>query len=418
MIYKINGDRLIDNLFNLGKIGMNKNGGIDRDLGSQADYDARQWILKYWKDQIGLDPEIDAIANLWMRCDGIKNGLLPLIVGSHHDAVPDGGKYDGAMGVLIATEIMQTVKEQNIQFRHPLEVISFTGEEPNKFNVSTLGSKVISGRLVKEDLLKAKNRETGESLKDAIHRLGGNVDDVENARIFPRNIAAFIEPHNELGRHLESEGLKLSSVSYITGIYREEIIIYGEANHAGTTMMQDRKDALLGAAELALEIEKIAKKYNNPEVVATVGYIKAQPNEANIVPGEVKMLLDVRTCSNQIQEEIISNISQAVLRIENERAVRMKRESILNQECRKLDDIVTKAIDEGIKNLKEPQRQIVSMAGHDAANMGMITKSGMIFVQSVGGKGHCRQEFSRNEDIIKAANATLFALIKLDKELD
>ena len=304
---EINIDRLMTNLFEMAKIGMNEKGGIDRALGSQADYETRQWLLSYWEKNFKLHPFVDPIANMWVKRKG-REPLLPIVIGSHHDAVPDGGKYDGAMGVLIATEIMQRIVEDDIPLRHPVWIISFTGEEPNPFNLSTLGSKVISGRLKKEDLVNCKNRETGESLKDAIAKLGGNFERLDEARIEKGTIAAFLEPHNELGRHLEAEDLSVGSVSCITGIYREEITVLGEANHAGTTMMQDRKDALLALSEIALEIEEAAIEFENPDVVATMGYVKIIPNEASIIPGQAKAIIDIRTCERNIQDQILEKI--------------------------------------------------------------------------------------------------------------
>ena len=130
MGYEINGARLMHNLFTMAKFGQNEGGGIDRSLGSQADYDTREWLKSYWQEHLQVNPETDAIANLWVKYSGIEN-KKPLVIGSHHDAVPDGGKYDGAMGVLIATEVLETIVEQGIMLKHPLYVISFTGEEPN-----------------------------------------------------------------------------------------------------------------------------------------------------------------------------------------------------------------------------------------------------------------------------------------------
>lgn len=413
----VNEERLMKNIFQMAEFGMNERGGIDRTLGSQADYDTRKWLETYWKEHLGLKTRTDPAANLWSERPGTKD-LLPLVMGSHHDAVPDGGKYDGAMGVLIATELMETIIEKNISLRHPFWLISFTGEEPNPFNLSTLGSKVISGRLKAEDLKKSKNRETGEALEDALKRLGGDIGQLNKARILPGNIRAFIEVHNELGRNLDSRNLSVSGVSCITGIYREEITVEGEANHAGTTMMQDRKDAMAALCEVVLIIEKAAREYHNPNVVATVGYAKLVPNEANIIPGEAKAIADIRTCNKEIQNELINKITEAVKKVEQNRRVKIKRKVLLDQMPQKLNSVVMQAIREGITHIKEPDIEIPSMAGHDAANMGLITMAGMIFVRSVGGKGHCRQEFSRKEDIAKAANAALYALLKLDKELD
>ena len=141
---RINKARLEKNLFELAKIGKNEHGGIDRALGSDADYEARKWLQDYWEKKLGIPARLDAIANMWVKRPGTED-LVPIVIGSHHDAVPDGGMYDGALGVLGATEILQTMIENHIQTRHPIEVVSFTGEEPNPYNVSTLGSKVLSG---------------------------------------------------------------------------------------------------------------------------------------------------------------------------------------------------------------------------------------------------------------------------------
>lgn len=417
MKYKINADRLMRNLFEMAKIGMNENGGIDREFGSEADAETREWLKEYWNKNIGLTAATDAIANLRIQRSGTE-ALLPIVMGSHHDAVPDGGKYDGAMGVLIATEIMQTIAENEIKLRHPFQVISFTGEEPSPFNLSTLGSKVICGKLKKEDLFDCRHRETGELLSDAIGKVGGDIAQLEEARLQKGAVAAFLEAHNELGGYLEEEGLSIASVSHITGIYREEIRIYGEANHAGTTMMQNRKDAMLALSELALKIEAAAKEFHDPNVVATVGYVKIIPNEANIIAGEAKAIVDIRTYKKEKLEEILVKIQAAVKEIEESRKVTIKRKELLNQPCQKLDDEIRAAIGEGILQTGEVKKQMISMAGHDAANMGLLTKAGMIFVKSVGGMGHCRQEYSRKEDIVKAADALFYTLIKLDKELD
>lgn len=149
-----------------------------------------------------------------------------------------------------------------------------------------------------------------------------------------------------------------------------------------------------------------------------MGYVKIIPNEASIIPGQAKALIDIRTCERNIQDQILEKITEAVEKIEKKREVIVNRKEILNQPCRKMDEDVIAAINAGIESIGEPKRQMVSMAGHDASNMELITKAGMIFVQSVGGKGHCRQEYSKPEDIKKAADAVFYALLKLDKELD
>lgn len=416
MGYEINGARLMHNLFTMAKFGQNEGGGIDRSLGSQADYDTREWLKSYWQEHLQVNPETDAIANLWVKYSGIEN-KKPLVIGSHHDAVPDGGKYDGAMGVLIATEVLETIVEQGIMLKHPLYVISFTGEEPNPYNLSTLGSKVISGRLQKEDLFPIHNRETGESLENTIKRLGGDISSLEEARIHPGELAGFLEVHNELGRHLEAQGLHVSGVSTITGIYREEIQVCGENNHAGTTMMQDRKDAFLALADFAVGLNEIVGAYKDPDVVGTMGYAKISPNEANIIPGSAVGIIDIRTCEKKIVLEIVKKLNELTKEIEKSRKVKIVRHVLLDQPARFMDEDIIRIVKENLAKMNEPENVMVSMAGHDASNMQLITKAGMIFTRSVGGKGHCKEEFTEDEDVIKAGQLALETILRMDGEL-
>ncbi len=416
MGYEINGARLMHNLFTMAKFGQNEGGGIDRSLGSQADYDTREWLKSYWQEHLQVNPETDAIANLWVKYSGIEN-KKPLVIGSHHDAVPDGGKYDGAMGVLIATEVLETIVEQGIMLKHPLYVISFTGEEPNPYNLSTLGSKVISGRLQKEDLFPIHNRETGESLENTIKRLGGDISSLEEARIHPGELAGFLEVHNELGRHLEAQGLHVSGVSTITGIYREEIQVCGENNHAGTTMMQDRKDAFLALADFAVGLNEIVGAYKDPDVVGTMGYAKISPNEANIIPGSAVGIIDIRTCEKKIVLEIVKKLNELTKEIEKSRKVKIVRHVLLDQSARFMDEDIIRIVKENLAKMNEPENVMVSMAGHDASNMQLITKAGMIFTRSVGGKGHCKEEFTEDEDVIKAGQLALETILRMDGEL-
>ena len=416
MGYEINGARLMHNLFTMAKFGQNEGGGIDRSLGSQADYDTREWLKSYWQEHLQVNPETDAIANLWVKYSGIEN-KKPLVIGSHHDAVPDGGKYDGAMGVLIATEVLETIVEQGIMLKHPLYVISFTGEEPNPYNLSTLGSKVISGRLRKEDLFPIHNRETGESLENTIKRLGGDISSLEEARIHPGELAGFLEVHNELGRHLEAQGLHVSGVSTITGIYREEIQVCGENNHAGTTMMQDRKDAFLALADFAVGLNEIVGAYKDPDVVGTMGYAKISPNEANIIPGSAVGIIDIRTCEKKIVLEIVKKLNELTKEIEKSRKVKIVRHVLLDQPARFMDEDIIRIVKENLAKMNEPENVMVSMAGHDASNMQLITKAGMIFTRSVGGKGHCKEEFTEDEDVIKAGQLAFETILRMDGEL-
>lgn len=438
MKLKINKERLERNLYELGKIGRNEHGGIDRALGSKEDLLAREWLRAYWEDKMGLKVRHDAIANMWVLYDSklqenttgkpsgntnenTKEGssgeyqpLPPIVIGSHHDAVPDGGMYDGALGVLGATEIVETLMEAGVKLNHPIEIVSFTGEEPNPYNVSTLGSKVLSGRLVREDLEMLTSYIDGSPLSECISAAGGDIEKAEEALIKPGEIDSFIELHIEQGRRLFDRGLTSASVNCITGIYRENITVHGEANHAGTTVMDNRHDAFLAAGEFALGYEKIIREEHRDDVVGTIGYVKVSPNAASIIPGSVELILELRCCSEEIRQRVKARVGVLTKEIDEKRGVTIERKLNLDQKEMPMDPEVIAAIDQGIAIMGQEPVTLVSMAGHDAANMARVTRSAMIFVQSINGKSHCPEEATDIDRIEETVNAMLQAVLILD----
>ncbi len=448
----INKERLERNLYELGKIGRNEHGGIDRALGSKEDLLAREWLRAYWEGKMGLKVRHDAIANMWVLYDsrlqentigmtsentkenttgmtsenttkntkesssGEYNPLPPIVIGSHHDAVPDGGMYDGALGVLGATEIVETLMEAGVKLNHPIEIVSFTGEEPNPYNVSTLGSKVLSGRLVREDLEKLTSYIDGSPLSECISAAGGDIERAEEALIKPGEIDSFIELHIEQGRRLFDRGLTSASVNCITGIYRENITVHGEANHAGTTVMGNRHDAFLAAGEFALGYEKIIKEEHRDDVVGTIGYVKVSPNAASIIPGSVELILELRCCSEEIRQRVKAKVYVLTEEIDEKRGVTIERKLNLDQKEMPMDPEVIAAIDQGIAIMGQEPVTLVSMAGHDAANMARVTRSAMIFVQSINGKSHCPEEDTDIDRIEETVNAMLQAVLILDEK--
>lgn len=413
---RINIKRLESNLSELGKIGRNDSNGIDRAFGTDSDINARKWLEKYWR-KLGGTFRTDYIANLWLDMKGEDN-IPKIVIGSHHDAVPNGGMFDGALGVLIATELYETIKENHIKLRHPFSIISFTGEEPNEFNVSTLGSKVMSGRLVKSDLSEINSFCRNLSLASAVEKAGGDIKYSDSILVMPGEISAFIEIHNEQGKRLENEDKSVAVVECITGIYREIITVTGEANHAGTTVMGDRFDALTAASEYILGVERILKDFDDDELVATIGYIDVNPNSANIIPGQVKMIMDLRFSDNAKKQKVISAFDSLQKDISDRRKVKLERFVNLDQPYRNMHHDVIEAIEKSMQQLGQSPKRLTSMAGHDAANMAIVTRSGMIFVKSKDGKSHCPEEFSAIEDIEIAANVALLTLLELDKGLD
>lgn len=410
---KINAGRLKEELTELGRYGENEHGGVDRSIGSEADLQAREYLKQLWND-MGLEVRTDAIANLWASQTGTDVQMMPIAVGSHHDAVPNGGKFDGALGVLMATEVLKTIQEHGISLRHPYCIVSFTAEEPNPFNLSTMGSRSVTGKISKNTLEAAKDGE-GRALADAISAAGGDIQRIEEDQLKKGDLAAFLECHIEQGRNLFDRKLSVATVSRITGIYREIITIHGEANHAGTTLMKYRHDALLAGAELALAVEKAAVMQGRNDVVATVGKFDVRPNAANIIPGEVKLIMELRTPDQTIRKNMLEEITVSIRSIEQRRKLVFDRKVNLDQSEVVMDETVRAAIAEGCRTVQDEPVELVSMAGHDSVHMSGIGKTGMLFVQSVNGISHSNQEFTEMKDIENAANALLRAVLILDE---
>ncbi|WP_461205888.1 allantoate amidohydrolase [Clostridium sp. DL1XJH146] len=413
----INKERLINNLSNLSKIGINCNGGIDRSFGSQADFEGRKYLINLWKEQLKLNTSIDACANLWVKLPGSEN-LPAIILGSHIDTVPSGGAYDGALGVLVGAEIVQTIKENNIKLKHPIGFVAFSSEEPNPFISSTIGSRAASGNIKKEELINVVSDENGDRLADILEKFGGSINDIEKAQVTSKDIGAFIECHIEQGRKLYDQKISLGIVTNITGIYRESITIIGEANHAGTTMMKHRHDALLAASEFCLAFEKNIKDTNNDEVVGTIGHIEVFPNATNVVPGKTELILEIRTQNNNITNDIVQNLSKSIKVIEEKRGVKILRQCIESDDPVPMDEYIQSTLIRSIEASNENYIKLPSMAGHDATQIAGITKTGMIFIPSIDGKSHCPEEKVNFDDVEKVGNVLLKTILTLDQEMD
>ncbi|WP_353625672.1 Zn-dependent hydrolase [Bacillus sp. JCM 19041] len=295
---RINRERLEQSIETLGAIGMNAQGGLDRTTFTDSELEARDWLKAELVKQ-GLQVHVDEAANIWGRRQGTKE-LPSIVFGSHIDTVPNGGKYDGALGVLIAVEMMKVLQEAGVKTQHPFELISFSAEEPNPFGLSTFGSRAISGKLTGADLIGVKDQD-GTLVTDALTAAGGNPDQFHSCVRRKDELAAYVEVHIEQGKRLLNANIPIGIVTAITGIYREEVRIKGVANHAGTTLMEDRTDALVAAANLIGALEEICTSFPAKELVGTIGKIDAYPNSANIIPGEVALAVEIR---GETQEQI------------------------------------------------------------------------------------------------------------------
>ncbi|WNS41203.1 Zn-dependent hydrolase [Paenibacillus sp. MMS20-IR301] len=434
---RINAERLQHNIRELGMFGLNEaTGGLDRTTFTPAELAAREW-LKGKLLELELAVRVDEAANIWAVRSGVERadppealaasgglsgsvraqGSLPVIAfGSHIDTVPNGGKYDGALGVLLALEVMTVLHENRISTRHPLELVSFSAEEPNPFGLSTFGSRAVSGKLKQSDLAGVRS-DQGQLLAEALRLAGGDPEQFGSCRREPAELAAFLEVHIEQGKRLLDRGIPVGIVTAITGIYREEVTVTGEANHAGTTLMSDRKDALTGASEMMLAFEAVCRKHPADEAVGTIGRIRNEPNAANIIPEQVSFHLEARGAKREQIGELLRAWGSEASDIAARRGLHLKRQLILDQAPQPMDALVMEVCAAQAEVLGIASLQLGSMAGHDATHMASLTRAGMLFVPSLGGKSHCPEEESRITDIEQAGNVLLQSILALDGQL-
>ena len=372
----------------------------------------REWLARRF-EAAGLTVHIDAAGNLVGSRKGREPGLGTIMLGSHSDTVPDGGRYDGIAGVSAALEVARALKDQGIALDHNLEIVDFLAEEVSIFGVSCVGSRGISGTRP-EDWL--DRQSGGVTLANAIAEVGGNAE----TQITRNDIAAFLELHIEQGPVLESENLDIGVVTAIAGITRIEIVVEGRADHAGTTPMGSRKDALSAAAWIALAVERFATDLAAGEYhfAATVGEFRVEPNAANVVPSRVTMLIDVRAERRADMEHFLAELREGVVGIAAQTGVTVPEPRVLSDNMpTPCDADVLTALDNACDANGARHRRIASGAGHDTAWMARITKAAMIFVPCIEGRSHTPEESASAEDIALGAAVLLDAVQRLDKDL-
>jgi N-carbamoyl-L-amino-acid hydrolase len=377
---------------------------------------AREWLEGELR-QAGLAPRIDAGGNLVGRRDGTAAGAPALMLGSHIDTVIGGGRYDGMAGVVAALEVAQALAEDGDTLRHPLAVVDFLSEEPSDYGVSCVGSRAMAGTLT-PDMLTATNPQ-GETLAAAIARMGGDPDRLTRAPLLaPEDLAAFLELHIEQGPVLETRGAPIGIVTGIVGIRRYELDVVGQPDHAGTTPMALRKDALVGAARIIEAVNREARLGAQDDgLVATVGRIEVSPNAANVVPGQVRLTVEarsmaperldrffatvVRTARDRLEQD---GLSLQARRISDAAPVRCS-ETILETICRV-------AQQRGYRHVA-----VQSGAGHDTMQVAQLGPVGMIFVPSRAGRSHVPDEYTAPEDLQAGVEVLCETIRQLDRSL-
>lgn len=400
----INSDRLLSGIEQLAQIGRTPNGGVRRIAYSEEDIRARN-LIQHWMLEAGMSVCIDAAGNIIGTYKGKYPQAPALATGSHIDTVPDGGRYDGAYGVLAGLEVARVLKEQNIQLNHPFEVIVFTDEEG-----SMIGSKAMSGRVNSDPAYYC--RSDGTEIQTCLERIGGNWYRIGEARRNAQEIAAFVELHVEQGPVLESADKQIGVVEGIVGQRRFKITVIGSPRHAGTTPMHLRQDALVAASQIVLAVNRLA---NLPgQQVATVGWMQVSPNAANTVPGMVEMKLDVRDLSNRCIDELLGQLRQEMDAIAISTKTQIIIEPRLHNEPAPAQKRIQDAIASVCEELAYSYLYLPSRASHDAQELAAFTDMGMIFVPSEAGVSHAVTEYTSPEQCDRGANVLLHTLLKLD----
>ncbi len=402
---RVNGKRLNDHIRALSRFGKNPQGGVSRMGYSDADRDAREYVMDLMRSA-KLEVRIDAAGNIIGRRAGKEMSLAPLMMGSHIDSVPQGGNYDGDVGSLGAIEVAQSLTEHDLDLRHPLEVIIFQYEEGG-----LTGSRAIIGELSKENLDVVST--SGKTVREGIKFIGGDPARLQTVRRKRGDIAAYLELHIEQGGVLDREKIDIGVVQGIVGIRDWDVTIQGFANHAGTTPMDQRKDALLAAATFILAVNRIVVEKPGKQV-GTVGRIEASPGAPNVVPGHVLLSLELRDLDAATIESLFQSIRTEARRIGKETGTEFSFNEYNTNKPSPTDTDIRRMIAESATELGLSSKEMPSGAGHDAQSIGRIAPIGMIFVPSVRGISHSPKEFSRPRDIENGANVLLQTLLKLD----
>ena len=405
---KVNTQRIENRIAQLAIFGKDNNGKGYRVAYTKGDVESRSWYIKLMT-KAGLEVNIDFVGNIIGKRKGNNPALKPIAFGSHLDMVPDGGNYDGCVGSIGALETIEVLNENKIITNHPLELIIFSNEEGG-----TIGSMAMAGHVTAEGLKQVS--QSGLTMAEGIKAIGGNPDSIQYSTRKKGDIKVFLELHIEQGGILEKENIQIGVVEGIVGIIHWEVTVDGFANHAGTTPMNMRHDALLASAKLIVAVNEVINSYEGKQV-GTIGKIAAQPGAYNVIPGKVTMGLEIRDLSYDKIWTLFRDIEKKVAAIAVSSGTTI---TFVHQANESRPALTEKTIQETIaasaKALGLTTKPIQSGAGHDSQEIALVAPVGMIFIPSIGGISHSPKEFSKAGDIANGANVLLQTILKLDKE--
>jgi N-carbamoyl-L-amino-acid hydrolase len=402
---RINGERLNRHLAELSRFGANPQGGVTRLAYSDADKQAREYVMRLMREA-RLTPAIDAAGNIIASRPGRDANRKPILFGSHVDSVPEGGSYDGNVGSMAAIEVAQTLGEQGITTRHPLQVVVWQNEEGGLY-----GSRAVSGQLTQPELSNVSR--SGKTIADGIAFLGGDISRLASARRHKGDIAGYLELHIEQGGTLERDHVDIGVVEGIVGIKQWEVTVTGFANHAGTTPMDQRHDALLAASRFVEAVNRIVTGVPGRQV-GTVGRMQAFPGAPNVIPGQAICTLELRDLDGAKVDALYDAIEAESKRIGAQNGTTFVFRLLHENAPAPSDPRVRALIADSARELGLTNRVMPSGAGHDAQAMATLGPMGMIFIPSIGGISHAPKEFSKPSDIVNGGNVLMGAIMRLD----
>ena len=387
--------------------------GINRLAFTDADWAGRQYIIDRMTDA-GLSVEIDDFGNVIGYKIGKKPDLPVVMVGSHTDSVPNGGNYDGVVGVLSAIEVIRSMINDGYEHDHTIAVVSFMCEESGRFGNATLGSKAMRGELTLQDLHRLVDKQ-GISLYEALKGRNLNPDGIETMA-YKRPVKSFTEIHIEQGKVLEHEQKTIGIVTGIAAPERFYVTIRGNADHSGATPMNLRHDALCGASKIILGIEEIASMQEEPPVVGTVGVVEVTPGAMNVIPGAVKLGIDIRSISKVARNSVVTLVKEFIDITAEKRGLSYTIETIAQDHPVEMHPAMIREIEEAVKSVGVEYMTMPSGAGHDAMHWAEAIPTGMIFIPCRDGISHNPAEFAEMDDIVTGAEVLDKVLRKLSLE--
>ena len=402
---RIDGSRLWNSLMELARIGATDKGGVCRLALSELDRQGRDLVCA-WARELGCSVRVDAIGNIFMRRPGLRDDLPAVMTGSHIDTQPTGGKFDGNYGVLAGIEVLRTLHERGIATEAPLEVVVWTNEEGSRFVPVMMGSGVYAGAFTLEHALAARDRD-GVSVDEALRAIG--YAGPEPAR--PGDVGAYFEAHIEQGPILEDRGITIGSVQGALGQRWYDVAITGQEAHAGPTPMELRRDALLTASRLVLEVNRIALEHA-PHGRGTVGCIDSFPNSRNVIPGRVALTVDLRAADDATLDSMAAAFARACEELAEPGRFQVDSKEVVYFPPQPFEPRLVQAIRDGARTLGLDALDVISGAGHDAVYMARVAPTAMIFVPCKDGISHNEIEDAQPEHLEAGCNVLLHAMLR------